>query len=384
MAKNARAPAVAAATAPPCRFHARGLCAKGNACPFLHAPPRTARVAAAAAANASTATARTPAEKGGRGGKTYPAPNTLRGAAAAARKAADSGKTAAAAPGSRIAGQKGGRQAARPAAGAGWGGVAAAAAGGAAAGRAGGGGTGDLGVKAETDAAAAKGRAAEILQKHRLSSSAAALDAKSRGGMSVQGGPPMGKKVRTEPPLRRQPQRPATSGDANAPAQKDPEKQAGKGLSLEGKEAQWDCGEEGEWGKADASAGADGAPACDGAVARVPSERPRHEKPRERPELAVGESSTGAATPAVAMDVAETSPSSDSVPATGAAVATTDAASAQPRSASNGSSSKAASLIPGAAAATLIAGDKEGVPQDRAGGVVGGGGGGGNDPGAGG
>lgn len=243
--------------------------------------------------------------------------------------------------------------------------------------------------------------------------------------MRIAGGPPLGKKVRTESPMRRQPQRPATGGNSSAsastaaklPTPKDPKKRAGDGLALEGKEVEWDCGEKGHWGgKVDAPpSGFDGAPACDDAVARVPSDQPPHEQRQERPEPVARETCLATKSTPIAMEVAATSSSSEHGLVQGVAAATgvaaepvagasseatettpiamevgktassengaaqglvaaaTDAAGGERHPAGNNNGTEAASLIPGAAAATVIASDKEGAPQDRPGGVVDGG-----------
>lgn len=133
-------------TTPPCRFHARGLCAKGDACPFFHASP---------AAQAPTPTP-TPAEWESEtpAGRSRPDPTTLRGAAAAAQKKQQWQQ----AFGGKVG--KNGTQRGARAAGVGWGGGAARS--GRAAANNGRGGSVWTGADA-----AAKARAADILQKHR-------------------------------------------------------------------------------------------------------------------------------------------------------------------------------------------------------------------------
>ncbi|CAN0233043.1 unnamed protein product [Ectocarpus sp. 12 AP-2014] len=238
------------ARAPPCRYYARGLCTKGRACPFFHAPSAQ----------------QVPAEPTAPESSRRPAPTTLRGAAAAARKtAAASG--ARAASGEKWRQQKGGAAGKREA-----------------------GGTerprktvknsgGGLGVSVEADAAA-KRRAAEILQKHRLTSSTPAKEAGSRGGMHVRGAARThhsDKKICAETSGQRQ-SRPPTgrhSGHSSTALASPPEaaEASSKVRTIpadnNGKNTGAKSGK--RVGEQEEAAGAEEAPACEGAVLHAPS-----------------------------------------------------------------------------------------------------------------
>ncbi|CAN0392830.1 unnamed protein product, partial [Ectocarpus sp. 12 AP-2014] len=239
------------ARAPPCRFYARGLCAKGMACPFFHAPSAQ----------------QPPAERTAPESSRWPAPTSLRGAAAAARKIAGA-SGARAASGEKWRQQKGG-----------------------AAGKREPGGTerprktvvnsggGGLGISVEADAAA-KRRAAEILQKHRLTSSTPAKEAGSRGGMHVRGAArtqPSDKKMCTETSGQRQPRPPAGrhGGHSSTALVSPPEaaKASSKGRTIpadnNGKNTGVKSGK--RVGEQKEAPGAEEAPACEGAVLHAPS-----------------------------------------------------------------------------------------------------------------
>ncbi|CAN0504028.1 unnamed protein product, partial [Ectocarpus sp. 8 AP-2014] len=196
-----------------------------------------------------------------------PAPTTLRGAAAAARKAA-AASGARAASGEEWRQQKGGAAGKREA-----------------------GGTerprktvvknsgGDLGASVEADAAA-KRRAAEILQKHRLTSSTPAKEAGSRGGMHVRGKArtqPSDKKICTETSGQRQPRPPTGrhSGHSSTALASPPEaaEASSKGRTIpadnNGKNTGAKTGK--RVGEQEEAAGAEEAPACEGAVLHAPS-----------------------------------------------------------------------------------------------------------------
>eukprot|EP00752_Nemacystus_decipiens_P007509 g6710.t1 len=187
---------------PPCRFHARGRCAKGDACPFFHAP----RGGGASASTVSPAAAVETTRAGSRARQDQD-PTTLRGAAAAARKRQQRTLEG-------PFGENGSRQGVGTA-GPGWGGGGDARTGNRAA--ANNGGSGGGGVPTGADAMA-KARAADILQKHRLTSSAPAVEAGARGGMRVRQHPsaePQGKKACTASPAQRR-QSPHASTDGQA------------------------------------------------------------------------------------------------------------------------------------------------------------------------
>ncbi|CBN79807.1 expressed unknown protein [Ectocarpus siliculosus] len=250
-AAAAAAAAAIKARAPPCRFYARGLCTKGKACPFFHAPSAQ----------------QAPAERTAPESSRRPAPTTLRGAAAAARKAA-AASGARAASGEEWRQQKGGAAGKREA-----------------------GGTerprktvvknsgGGLGVSVEADPAA-KRRAAEILQKHRLTSSTPAKEAGSRGGMHVKGATrtqPSDKKICTDTSGQRQPRPPTGrhSGHSSTALASPPEaaEALSKGRTIpadnNGKNTGAKTGK--RVGEQEEAAGAEEAPACEGAVLHAPS-----------------------------------------------------------------------------------------------------------------
>ncbi|CAB1117440.1 unnamed protein product [Ectocarpus sp. CCAP 1310/34] len=250
-AAEAAAAAAIKARAPPCRFYARGLCTKGRACPFFHAPSAQ----------------QVPAERTAPESSWGPAPTTLRGAAAAARKATAASE-ARAASGEERRKHKGGAAGKREP------GVTE---------RprkmvlnSGGGG---LGVSVEADAAA-KRRAAEILQKHRLTSSTPAKEAGSRGGMHIRGAArtqPSDKKSCAETSGQRQPRPPTGrhSGHSStalaSPLEAAEASSKGRTIPADnnGKNTGAKTGK--RVGEQEEAAGAEEAPACEGAVLLAPS-----------------------------------------------------------------------------------------------------------------